>query len=102
MLGGQTPVPVRIRWGRSELFHQHERFALPVVEPATVFGQVVDRDLDEAALEEPVLGARGEHEDAREATRPRALLDALEEAFAVAGALRFGCNREARHFADAL
>src|ERR1700677_3723315 len=79
----------RFIWGRSQLFHQHERLALPVIEAAAIFRQVVDRSLHKAAFQEPVFGARRQHENACESARAGALLDALEQPLPVAGALRF-------------
>src|SRR6185369_10624424 len=54
---------------------------------------------DEAAFEKPVHGPGGEHEDALQPHRPRPLLDALEDLFAVALALALRRHGQRRHLA---
>src|SRR5450759_5506556 len=82
----------------SELFHQDLGAPLPVVERFFRLGQRSDGGLGEAALDEPMRGTRGEHEQLPEAELARFDFAVLEQLLAITPALVFGPHRQRRQF----
>src|SRR5450759_1936528 len=74
-------------WQRLKLFHQYLGAPLPVVERFFRLGQRSDGGLGEAALDEPVRGTRGEHEQFPEAELARFDFAVLQQLLAVAASL---------------
>ena len=86
---------------RSELLDEDQRLTLPVVHMLPVLRQVVHGCRDETALQEPVRGARGEHEQLAQAGGARAVFHVLEQPLAVALRLRIGTDDQAGHLGHA-
>ncbi|MNI67000.1 hypothetical protein D3C73_1226020 [compost metagenome] len=67
-----------------------------------VLRQIVDGGRHEAALDEPVRRARGQHEQPLGAGGARTRLHVAQQDFAFAGALPFGVHDQAGHFGHLL
>ena len=102
MTGRRNMPAAGLIQGGSEFLDQYQRLALPVVHVLAVLGQVIDAGLHEAALQEPVRGARRQHEQLLEAGGARAVLEVLQQALAIALCLRIGADGQASRFGHLL
>src|ERR1700744_37521 len=84
-----------------QFLHEYLRTPIPVVFLLARFGQPIGVDLLEAAFDEPVHGARGEHEYRLDAECLCAMFDSLENPVAIALALNLRRYRERRQFGGA-
>src|SRR3970040_2753956 len=82
--------------------HQHDRAPLVVVERAFLAWQLAHAHFLEAALHEPVLGARGEHEQALQLRAARARFDLGQQPLAGARVAEIGMHDEAGELTRAL
>ena len=96
MVGSKRPIHIPAHWlidaalafgHLAQLFHQHLAATIPVVFALTSLWQPVRVHLDKTAFDEPVHGARGQHEDAFQTHGAGALLDAFQDLFTIALAL---------------
>src|SRR6201996_9482085 len=84
-----------------QFLHEYLRTPIPVVFLLARFGQPFGIDLLEAAFDEPVHGARGEHEYRLDAECLCAMFDSLQNSIAVALALNLRRYRQCRQFRGA-
>ena len=82
--------------------HKNLRLALPVIQRLLLRGQRRDVGLVEAALDEPVRGARGEHEQFLHPLRLREAGHMVEDDLAVAAVAALRVHREAGQFGGGL
>src|SRR5688572_11356014 len=86
----------------SEPLHEHDGSALVVIELSLLSRQVRYAAFDETALDEPVLRARGEHEDPLQLLFARPRLDLGQQALTRARAAKVRVHGEAGELARSL